>query len=69
MVAAEATMTAVDFGHDLDDEPRWRRLSRRVYAVPCARCERLVVISDVPSVGWKAGGSATTALCSVVRHA
>jgi hypothetical protein len=36
VVAAEAAITAIDNGHDVGDEPPWRRLSRRVYAAPCS---------------------------------
>jgi hypothetical protein len=69
VAAASVTMQASDNGHDVGDEPRWRRLSRRVYAAPCQRCERLVIVSDMPSLGgWKAGGTATTAVCIPLKE-
>jgi hypothetical protein len=61
-VAAAAIVDAIDLGHRLDYS-RWRRLGTRVFAVPCEYCDRLVMVYDVPSVGWKAGGTATTAFC------
>jgi hypothetical protein len=60
--ASDAVARASELGHSIQVE-QMRQLSRKVYATPCRHCFRLVIISDMPSLGWKAGGSATFEAC------
>ena len=61
-VAAAAIVDAIELGHRLDYS-RWRRLATHMFAVPCEYCDRPVEVSEVPSVGWRAAGTATTEGC------
>ena len=62
--ASAVVLQAAERGHlPAKSGTGWRRLSRRMWGMPCERCGKVIWVTG-PHGGWRSGGTATFEGCA-----